>query len=106
MSCSITSHECSRSARVLAVYRMVLNKVKSMLVWSLRPSSILGCLVAGTVMNERKQSKNQKKKYKIFNDNQAYNQPERYGRYLQYGHQNKCRGKDMNYLTQAFLNLS
>jgi hypothetical protein len=66
---------------------MVLNKVKAMLVWSLRPGSILGCLVTGTVMNERKQSKNQKQKYKIFNDNHAYNQPERYGRSPQYGRQ-------------------
>jgi len=38
-------------------------------------------------MNERKQSNNRKKKYKIFNDNHAYNQPDRYGRSPQYGHQ-------------------
>jgi hypothetical protein len=38
-------------------------------------------------MKERKQSKNPKHKYKIFNDNQAYNQPEKYGRYPQYSHQ-------------------
>jgi hypothetical protein len=38
-------------------------------------------------MKENKQSKNPKQKYKIFNDNQAYNQRERYGRYPQYGFQ-------------------
>jgi hypothetical protein len=66
---------------------MVLNKVKEMLVWSLRPGSISGCLVACTIMNEIKQSKNRKKKYKLFNGNHAYNQPERYGRSPQYGRQ-------------------
>jgi hypothetical protein len=65
---------------------MVLNKVKAMLVWSLRPCSILGCLVVGTVMRKIKQSKN-KKQSKIFNDNYEYNQPERYGRSPQYGRQ-------------------
>jgi hypothetical protein len=80
MYCSITSHKISSSTWVLEISKMVLNKVKSMLVFSLRPSSILGCLVAGTVMKERKQSKNQKHKYKIFNDNHAYNQSKRYGR--------------------------
>jgi hypothetical protein len=40
---------------------MVLNKVKAMLVQYLRPCSILGCLVAGTVMRKRKQSNNKKK---------------------------------------------
>jgi hypothetical protein len=64
MSCSITSHERSSSARVLAVSKMVLNKVKAMLVWSLRPCSILGCLVTGIVMRKRKQSKNKKQKQK------------------------------------------
>jgi hypothetical protein len=72
---------------VLVVSKMVLNKVKEMLVWSLRLASILGCLVIGIVMKERKQSKNQKHKYKIFNDNHAYNQPKRYGRSPQYGPQ-------------------
>jgi hypothetical protein len=64
MSCSITAHERSSSTRVLAVSKMVLNKVKAMLVWSLRLGSILGCLVTGTVMKKRKQSKNQKQKQK------------------------------------------
>jgi hypothetical protein len=51
--------------RVLAVSRIVLNKVKEMLVWSLRPCSILGCLVEGTC-HEKNQSKSiQKKKKKI-----------------------------------------
>jgi hypothetical protein len=63
MSCSIVAHEGSSSSLVLAVSKMVLNKVKAMLVWYLRPGSILGFLVIGTVMKERKQSKNQKKKY-------------------------------------------
>jgi hypothetical protein len=59
---------------------MVLNKFKAMLVWYLRPCSILGYLVAGTVMRKRKNSKNQNKE-EIFNDNYEYNQPERYGRF-------------------------
>jgi hypothetical protein len=89
MSCSITTHERSSLGRVLAVSMMVLNKVKSMMVWSFRSGSILGCLVEGTVMKERKQSKNRKQKYKIFNDNQPYNQPKRYVISPQYGCQIK-----------------
>jgi hypothetical protein len=65
MSCSITAHERSSSSRMLALSKMVLNKFKEMLVWSLRPGSILGCLVTGTVMKERKKSKNQKQKYSM-----------------------------------------
>jgi hypothetical protein len=87
MSCSITAHERSSSAQVLAVSKMVLNKVKAMLVWSLRPGSILGCLVIGIVMRKRKKVKESKTKVEIFNDNHEYNQPERYGRSPQYGRQ-------------------
>jgi hypothetical protein len=43
---------------------MVLNKVKAMLVWSLRPGSILGCLVTSNVMRKIKKSKNKKQKHK------------------------------------------
>jgi hypothetical protein len=51
-------------ARVLAVSKIVLNKVKAMLVWSLRPCSILGCLVEGTVMRKISQRViNKKQKY-------------------------------------------
>jgi hypothetical protein len=65
MSCSITAHEHSGLARVLAVYNMVLNKVKAILVCSLIPSSILGFLVTGIVMRKTKQSKNQNKNKNI-----------------------------------------
>jgi hypothetical protein len=46
----------------------------------------LGCLATGTVMKKRN-SQRIKSKINIFNDNQAYNQPERYGRSPQYGRQ-------------------
>jgi hypothetical protein len=54
MSYSITAHERSSSTWVLAVSKMVLNKFNAMLVWSMRPGSILGCLATGTVMEKRK----------------------------------------------------
>ena len=87
MSCSITSHERSSSTRVLAVSKMVLNKVKAMLVWSLRPGSILGCLATSTVVKKRNGQIIKCRNINIFNDNQAYNQPERYGKSPQYGRQ-------------------
>jgi hypothetical protein len=55
---------------------MVLNKVKAMLVSSLR----LGFLATGTIMKKRNSQRIKSRTINIFNDNQAYNQPERYGR--------------------------
>jgi hypothetical protein len=57
---------------------MVLNRVKTMLVLSLRPGSILGCLPIGTVMKKRNNKITNIRNINIFNENQAYNQPERY----------------------------
>jgi hypothetical protein len=66
MSLSIISQERSSSTRVLAVSKIVLNKVNEMLVWSSRPFPILGCLVTGTVMEKISQRvirQNKKMKY-------------------------------------------
>jgi hypothetical protein len=52
MSLSITSQESSSSARVLAVSKIMLNKVNAMLIWSSRPFPILGYLVTGVVMEK------------------------------------------------------
>ena len=50
ISLSIAAHDHSSSTGVFDVCKMVLNRFNAMLVWSDRPSSILGCLVTGTVM--------------------------------------------------------
>jgi nucleoid DNA-binding protein len=47
----------------------------------------LGCLAIGTVMKKRNNQRINIRNINIFNDNQAYNQPERYGRSPQYGRQ-------------------
>jgi hypothetical protein len=53
MSRSIAAHERSNSTQVFVVYKIVLNKFKAMLVLFERSSSILGCLVTGTVMRDK-----------------------------------------------------
>jgi hypothetical protein len=53
ISCSMTAHEHSSSIRVVAVFKMVLKRVKAILVWSVRLGSILGCLVSGTIIKEK-----------------------------------------------------
>jgi hypothetical protein len=80
---------------------MVLNKVKAMLVWSLRPCSILGCLVEGIVMRKISQRVYEKKRER-FKDNREYNQPERYGRSPQYGRQINVEEKVWNTLLNHF----
>jgi hypothetical protein len=71
-----------------------------MLVWSLRPFPILGCLVTGTVME--KISQGVFKQNKKFKDNREYNQPERYGRSPQYGRQINVEEKVWKTLLKHF----
>ena len=78
MSCSTIAHERSISTGVLAASKMVLNKVKEMMVRSLRPGSILGFLATSIVMKKRNNQRNNIINKNIFNENQAYNPPERY----------------------------
>ena len=66
MSLSIISQERSSSARILAVSKIVLNKVNEMLVWSSITFPIMGCLVIGIVMEKISQRvirQNKKMKY-------------------------------------------
>jgi hypothetical protein len=51
----------------------------------LRPGSILGCLAKGIVMKKINGPRIKRRNINIFNDNQTYNQPKRYGRSPQYG---------------------
>jgi hypothetical protein len=48
---------------------MVLNKVREILVWSLRLGSILEFLVTGTVMKKKNIQRMKSRNIKIFNDN-------------------------------------
>jgi len=83
MSLSITPQEYSISVRVLVFSKIMLNIVNAMLVWSSRPSPIMGYLVTGTIMEKSiKEYSNKTKKMK---DNREDNQLERYGRSPQYG---------------------
>ena len=53
ISLSIAAHEHSNSTWLVVVYRMVLNRFKAILVWSWRSGSMLGCLLLGTVMEDK-----------------------------------------------------
>jgi hypothetical protein len=63
ISSEMSPQEQWSSSLVLAVSKMVLNRVKEMLVWSSRPSPISGFLVTGSHgINQLKQNKHNKQK--------------------------------------------
>jgi hypothetical protein len=49
----MAAHERSSSSRLLAVLRIISKRFKEMCVWFDSLGSILGCVVAGTVMGEQ-----------------------------------------------------
>jgi hypothetical protein len=53
MSCSMAAHDRSSSARLVVVLRIVSKRFEAMCVWFNSPGSMLGCVGAGTVMEEQ-----------------------------------------------------
>jgi hypothetical protein len=49
----MAAHERSSSSRLLAVLRIMSKRFKAICIWFDSPGSILGCVGAGTVMEEQ-----------------------------------------------------
>ena len=49
----MAAHECSSSAQLVVVLRIVSKRFKAMCIWFDNPGSILGCVGTGTVMEEQ-----------------------------------------------------
>jgi hypothetical protein len=61
----MAAHERSSSSRLLAVLRIMSKRFKAICVWFDSPGSMLGCVGAGIVMEERKSRKGFKERLNV-----------------------------------------